>query len=329
MNNSKTVQKRKNFSKKPQIQHREPLKIIPTTMTISGTKYYGNHTFSCGHSVPIYEVFSVHALNQIIGYAKFINRSYGDVYYRGEAKLHPTLRPSVLRSIPNIPDISKLKELISIISKDERMKHQLKFNSEDEVSTSNIIEGMLQHYGVKTRYIDIVDNHWIALWMGLNTVSTNKQIQTYSRYIEREIPLVDFINGETCKEENLFQYILLMAIPGHNKRINNGIFFSNDFTRIDLRQALPSTFLRPHAQHGLVVCKRPHTGSAAEGYDLADTIIGILKIRIDRVKEWIGEGKLLTQDNLFPPPSYDQGYDILLSRSDIFDDNGFFITRYI
>ena len=120
-----------------------------------------------------------------------------------------------------------------------------------------------------------------------------------------------------------------MAIPGHNKRINNGIFFSNDFTRIDLRQALPSTFLRPHAQHGLVVCKRPHAGSATEGYDLADTIIGILKIRIDRVKEWIGEGKLLTQDNLFPPPSYDQGYDILLSRSDIFDDNGFFITRYI
>ena len=57
-------------------------------------------------------------------------------------------------------------------------------------------------------------------------------------------------------------------------------------------------------------------------------MIGILKIRIDRTDEWLGNGQLLTQDNLFPSPGYDYGYDLLLSRNDIFMKTEFEIARY-
>ena len=94
-----------------------------------------------------------------------------------------------------------------------------------------------------------------------------------------------------------------------------------------MRQALPSIFLRPHAQHGLVIKKKPHHGTVCD-YDMSDTVIGILKIRIDRTIQWIGNGQLLSQDNLFPAPAYDHGYDMLLSRTDIFNGE-YDIAKYI
>ena len=61
---------------------------------------------------------------------------------------------------------------------------------------------------------------------------------------------------------------------------------------------------------------------------MATNVVGIIKIRIDRAKQWLGNGELLSQENLFPPPAFDNGYDVLLSRTDLFDNN-FTIARYI
>ena len=66
-----------------------------------------------------------------------------------------------------------------------------------------------------------------------------------------------------------------------------------------------------------------------DAYDIAPSVIGIIKIRIDRVHEWIGTGELLTQNNLFHPPAYDYGYDLLLMRDDLFNQSEFSITRYV
>ena len=49
--------------------------ILPSTLGISGSKYVDTYHFSCGNDVPIYEVHTVHALNQLIGHAKFNNQS--------------------------------------------------------------------------------------------------------------------------------------------------------------------------------------------------------------------------------------------------------------
>lgn len=66
-----------------------------------------------------------------------------------------------------------------------------------------------------------------------------------------------------------------------------------------------------------------------EVYDMAPAVIGIIKIRIDKVHEWMGNGELLTQNNLFPPPAYDYGFDLLLSRDDLFKDSEYSIAKYV
>ena len=40
-------------------------------------------------------------------------------------------------------------------------------------------------------------------------------------------------------------------------------------------------------------------------------------------------GELLTQNNLFPPPAYDYGFDLLLSRDDLFKDSEYSIAKYV
>lgn len=134
--------------------------------------------------------------------------------------------------------------------------------------------------------------------------------------------------GDKTDMEMLYQYILLIAVP--DERVNNGdgIEIMDNMIVVDLRKALPSMFLRPHAQHGLVLRNRGKDCNKAAFYDVSNNVIGILKIRIDRTDKWLGNGQLLTQNNLFPSPGYDYGYDLLLSRDDIFSLTEFEITRY-
>lgn len=61
---------------------------LKEAIKVNGTEYKGVHKFTCLNEVPVYEVFTYHAFNQIIGLAKFINKSYGRVFYRGECSLH-------------------------------------------------------------------------------------------------------------------------------------------------------------------------------------------------------------------------------------------------
>lgn len=96
-------------------------------------------------------------------------------------------------------------------------------------------------------------------------------------------------------------YLETIAMP-HSSIHVSGITEHNDFILIDLRAALPYTFLRPHAQHGLVMRKVVHTDETIEKYDLATEIVGIIRIRTNRVSRWLGNGSLLTQENLFPVP---------------------------
>ena len=308
------------------------LQVISNNLSIAHAAKEGTYTFSCGHTVPIYEAYTVHALNQLIGYAKFLNKNYGNVYYRGECRLHDSLKPSLYRKGKNVETATaRLTALLKKIYSDSYMSNELKINRNKIDVEKNKIEAMLQHYGIPTRFIDVVDNHWIALWMGLNYIEHIKQVHTYYHYVERIVSVLDLTSDS--KEKDFYQYILLITIPFSSKKLSSGIEESSNFMQIDLRQALPSLFQRPHAQHGLVIRKKRHEEDMPIGmdaYDLASSVIGVVKIRIDRAKEWLGRGTLLTQNNLFPSPAYDYGYDLFLDRSDLFEEcKPFEITRYI
>ena len=153
---------------------------------------------------------------------------------------------------------------------------------------------------------------------------------------ERKIPFIDKLNGNAVYadkkkwEDAIYQYVLLIATPVAAELSTDGINRTKEFIEIDLRKALPSTYLRPHAQHGLVIKKNiSKENPQKEDFDISTNVVCIVKIRIDRAKTWIGNGELLTQDNLIPPPGYDPGYDLLLSKYDIFRGSSLKITKYM
>ena len=301
---------------------------LKNNLSISGTKFYKMHTFSCGKSVPIYDVLSMYGLNQIIGHAKFNNKEYGEVLYRGENELHPGLIPSLFRECRDAQLWSIVSNLVDKIFDEKKIRVAMNAGT-NKKRARNKIEGMLQHYGIKTRYIDLVDNHWVALWMGQYRCISNKRIEPYYHFEQRVVPLIEMANGKIDDEEILYQYILLIALPKPGNPPIDGIEDTTDFLKVDLRQALPSVFLRPHSQHGIVVRKKLQSGSTSADYDMATEVIGILRMRIDRVAHWLGNGILLSQDNLFPSPMNDYGYDLLLQLPNSFFPDGFSVVKYV
>lgn len=323
--------------RKPGPYIRKSISKLTPNMQIPDTNFVVNHTFLSGNTVPIYEAFSVYGFNRLVGYLKYLNRTYANVYSRGECKLHESLIPSLYRGKDNLKiEDKKINLIINRFLEDNKMLDYLGLDPNDKERSQYRIESVLQHYGATTSFLDVVDNHWVALWMGLNRYIIVTQTDKYAKYVERTIPLVEKISGAHDLEQanewdnNIYQYVLLIAVPFANNPSVDGINKSNDIIEIDLRKSLPSTFLRPHAQHGLVIKKNVlNSIRKSEDYDLSTNVVAIIKIRIDRAKQWIGDGELLTQDNLIPPPGYDPGYDLLLSKYDLFRNSSLKITKYM
>lgn len=242
------------------------IQIIKKNPAVRDARNVGTYSFLNGNKVSIFEVESVYGLTKLLGYAKFINRQYGEVLYRGECKLHPTLMPSLLRDTEHTEKL--FKELNAIVSETmdaESMKNFLKVDEihDEEEKRSyvekvkrSIVEGMLQHYGIPTRFIDLVDNHWVALWMCLNscvTYSLGKDSfgkRTVCKYQSRYRNLYDIILSQDKldddKDDNLYGFLLLVCLPSDESgKRTFGVSESTDFIRIDLRQALPSAFCAP------------------------------------------------------------------------------------
>ena len=301
--------------------------VIAADKNIHGTKYVKEFQFKSGHKVPIYEVLDCHGLNQIIGYIKLINKEYGKVFYRGQCNLHSTMLPSLYHKSNNVgyknQANAKLNTIIKKTLADKRFMKEINLRADlDELKI--IIEGMLQHYGINTRCIDAVDNHWIALWFGLNRYHSEyigKNV--YSSYTNRIQNAYQMLNRVT--EELYYQYIILIAVDQGKE--SAGVVWGQDMITIDLRVALPSTFLRPHAQHGIVLKRRLHDSSC--DFDISNNVVGILKVRNDLASLWLGDGELVKFRNLFPSQFHDHSYRVLLEREDLFRDDENSIVQYI
>ena len=285
------------------------------------------HKFQTGHEVPVFDVSDYRALNQLIGYAKFLNSNYGDVYYRGEVNLHQSLLPSVSRKQNFSKYEAALNNAIKNAIGDDKFSGFAKLSGfKGRQSPDLIMEALLQHYGYSTHFIDLVDNHWIALWFGLNKIKKIKNLSEYCCYQKRVINPVELVTAKDPTAD-IYQYMLLVAVDNNAAPIERGIYWGNETITIDLRSSLPSVFLRPHAQHGLVVRRNIH--DTVTSFDMAQNVVAIVRLRIDNVISWIGEGSLLKTANLFPSPAYDYGYEILLQRKDLFENQYHKIFQYI
>ena len=248
----------------------------------------------CGKEIPVYYINSPSELNQFVGYCKYVNSKY-NVYIRGQNDLYNgTLIPSLFRNIKNIGNAFRaFHQRLNIVRSESDT-----FSRYEKI----VLEALIQHYGIKTTQIDVVDNLWVALWFASN--------EFCGKAIKSNEHLFSF---NSTKE---YGYILLLASDAIKATKNkNGIYFGNNTSIIDLRKALPSFYLRPHAQHAFMLSKRHKEGVSIESLaDYTDLLVGIAKIKTETIQNWIGTSELLSVNSLFPSACFDSGFELLLNK---------------
>ena len=249
----------------------------------------------------VYHVTKPHVLIQAAGYLKHVRASSNkSVYFRGQRTLYPTIPPTLYRGLktPNARD-----------KRDAEMQLLLKRIRKQKVIFRAVAdhaqEPLLQHYGLKTRWLDVVDNVWIALWFACHSAHAFGSHGQYLHF-EKRVP-------RHLKVDERFAYILLLeSASTPNTKLGPGCFQDAESATIDLRVAAPSQFVRPHAQHGLVVKALDKNGRAP--IDFWPILAGIIRVDLEDALEWLGGGDLLNVHALFPPPPYDFGYQEILNN---------------
>lgn len=268
--------------------------------------------------IPVYGIKSFHSLTQFIGYGKYINKDWGNVYLRGQTSLYDGyMSPSLLRRkvisgknplaahevdarYSNTSVLSPIRFGYRISQYNHNINESTKNTEHFQHWNKDLIEPLLQHYGIKTQWLDIVDNTWVALWFAVH--------KAISTIVDRREYIHMFENEETD-----FGYIFLIGCDAKiEDKAYPGVYKSNTTVMVDLRKAIPSFFLRPHAQHALML--RKQSSSFEDFADYTDRIIGIAKISVSDGLKWIGQTGLLSVQSLFPPPYYDTGYANLLNE---------------
>ena len=122
--------------------------------------------------IPVYSIKSFHSLTQFIGYGKYINKSLGNVYLRGQTSLYDGyMSPSVLRkkkvcgSNPTVKDkadtatANTVKHLpIKCERRISEYKRHIKESTKDTSHFSgwdkDVIEPLLQHSSCRRTKVD-------------------------------------------------------------------------------------------------------------------------------------------------------------------------------
>lgn len=240
-------------------------------------------------------------LVQAAGYLKHVRaKSHNkSVYFRGQNKLYPTLPPTLYRGIKTPDARDKRDAEMQVLLKSIRKSQQILRAVNDHVQ-----EPMLQHYGLKTRWLDVVDNVWIALWFACHSPQAFGKHDQYLHFEKRVV--------RHTKPDERFAYILLLeAAAAPDLKLGPGCFKDKDSATIDLRIAAPSQFVRPHAQHGLVIKALDRDGRAPVDY--SPLLAGVIRVDLADALEWLGSGDLLNVHSLFPPAPYDYGYQEILN----------------
>lgn len=247
-----------------------------------------------------FHVHDPHALIQAAGYLKYKNAGSSElIYFRGHARTYPGLQPTLFRGCHNHAAQSRRESLLS-----KALIELRKLNPIFSTFYEESHEPLLQHYGLKTSWIDLVDNIWVALWFACHKAKTTGSVGEYMHY-EKRIP--------TLGTDDYVYISLIAADISPTEKDRPGLFIGKNTELIDLRVACPSIFLRPHAQHGLLFRNRAdHTRRPT---DYSSQIRGVIRANLSDALAWLGDGKTLATHSLFPPAFYDRGYNMLLSSA--------------
>jgi hypothetical protein len=276
------------------------------------------------------DVRTPQAFTQLSGYLKFSQSAGGPVFYRGQRKLYGgRLVPSLLRPQTKQRRLVHCKQAEAIRRTNELERYL-------EAAQASFLRGtprptwepILQHYFLNTRWIDLVDSPWIALWFACHELTLKDwggDRLSHFRYSKRSFnDAINMTGGEPCSPLDGYAFVLLLQFGLLEPYVDDGVeqpgfFVTRGTTKstpgylvTDLRVAAPSLYLRPHAQQGMLA--KRSAGGAHSNYDVSGAVIGAIGIRLDRALDWLGGGHLLSTASLFPAATHDEGYRALIEK---------------
>jgi len=268
-------------------------KITPSLGHYSISDEAGVEHYACegGGAIPSIKVRSYRALVKVVGFFKY---NYGPVLFRGQASCRRTLIPSGYRNATAPADTDKrIDKFIQHV----RDKGLVDYMNDQRMRATT--EPLLQHYGLRTRWIDLVDSIPHALFFALNRC-------VQSPYSKKQMT---FVPSDKAYGSLLLVRTGTMKTTRIGGKTLHGVWSSDTGLRIcDLRIEKPGTALRPHSQHAFLCTK---TKKGTPGVDLWPHVIAHIFFDVSEAKSWIG-GDALSREALFPGPKWDQVYGSLL-----------------
>lgn len=285
-------------------------KIIDDFSRAYNNCFCGYNEFLCedGKTVPIFYIDSINDLNRFVGKAKYANSKYGNVFLRGQSDVYNSqMKPSVLRKVKN-PDTAN-KSLWEIA--DSFKRNNKHFKNVD----NPVLYSVLQHYGIRTCWLDIVDNIWVALWFGSHCMQT--KIVKHHKSEKKDETSRNGVSPGGCDQfikftpaTTPFTYIFLLLSDGVNETCP-GVYKGTETILVDIRKVSQSFFIRPHAQHAYTIKSKDANPNA-----LSNCVVGIAKVWTKDVLEWIGNSLALSLPTLYPSLFDDAGFLSLLKSQD-------------
>lgn len=250
----------------------------------------------------VFHVDSLHALTQAAGYLKFVLRDSGPVFFRGQGSQYSSMYASLYRGVSSTGGQKKREQALALYLQRAREAEAFIKSTPDYAH-----EPILQHYGVRTRWLDLVDNIWVALWFACHQANVLGSRSEYLHFHRKQRPYPE-------TDGPAFVYVALVSTGKVSATADQpGVYRGAEAEAIDLRVAAPSLYLRPHAQHGVLIRKR--NNHDYESSNLQALVVGLVRAELGAALQWLGLGDLLSVHTLFPPPHYDFGYRRLLAKS--------------
>jgi hypothetical protein len=247
-----------------------------------------------GH--PVVDCARYEALVRIYGYVKY--NAHTNVLMRGQTSCRGMMRASALRGDPPPREAAIRDGLEAFLT---AIRDEMRVDTLPRQRPST--EPMLQHYGIRTRWLDLVDSIPHALYFAAHGVVQDGDGVLHPEPVSvaeaREHAYIYLIN---CGSDEELERV--RVLEGNEVVPCRGIWRASDgFQLVDLRRAKPSKALRPHAQHGYLCRASP------DAPDLWENRV-LLKIRLRRFEavRWLGNGGAFSFDSIFPSEVDDRYY---------------------
>lgn len=193
------------------------------------------------------------------------------IYCRGQDEHFHSMKPSLFRAPNEHYSINCLlkaeKDFAASLSESRLSK---RFHRSE-------LPALLQHYGVRTSWLDVVDNLYVAIWFATHSWREYKWINRP----DREYGWLYFIS--TCS-------------PSSSLKV------------VDLRDKHHHLSTRPHTQHGVSVTRDKNTWPTS-ALDFDDFVVAT--VRLQCTSPWRLAGVMASAQYLFPDASEDNTLKLL------------------